>query len=324
MKTAPRSLALLLCAFAPIPTEKMTAKDSVRVREFYRLAAQIQDQIWPGWGGAPAPLLLVTSKNEFLTHAAGTPEGFEDAGDGWFVRARQFPANFQATFPAFGPPSVIVVGTPENTASKTSTPWVIMLMHEHFHQLQDGRPGAFELVEQLGLSHGDKTGMWMLDYPFPYEKAEVAAGFRNMRDTLLSALRAANDEKFKALAAQYLQKRKEFFGLLASDDRKYFNFQLWKEGIARYTEVKAAEAASSYQPTAEFTALPDYTSFVEYGRYYRQLTLKELTETSFAESKRVSFYSFGAAEGFLLDRLHPDWKQQYFRHPFTLDEFFEK
>jgi len=324
MRVLPCLLLLLFSLLMPIPMEKMTAQDSVRVQEFYRLAGEIQEQIWPGWGGTPAPLLLVTPTNEFLTHVAKAPQGFTDAGDGSFVRARQFPTNFQATFPAFGPPSVIVVGTPQNTASKTSTPWLIMLMHEHFHQLQDAQPDAFELVDQLGLSHGDKTGMWMLNYPFPYEKPEVGRSFRNLRDRLLAALAEVNDERFKPLAAQYLRQRRAFFRLLAPDDRKYFNFQLWKEGIARYTEVRAAEAAAHYQPTREFAALPDYTSFLEYGKNYRQSTLKELEEANFAESKRISFYSFGAAEGFLLDRFEPGWKEQYFGHPFTLDEFFEK
>jgi len=31
---------------------------------------------------------------------------------------------------------------------------------------------------------------------------------------------------------------------------------LWQEGIARYTEVKVAEAAAKYQPIAEYSALP--------------------------------------------------------------------
>jgi hypothetical protein len=317
-------VALLVTVFAPIPAEKIASVDAVRVREFYRLAERIQDDVWPGWSKVPAPVLLVTKDNEFLTHVEKMPEGFADNGDGFFVRVRQFPASIEATFPAFGPPDVIVVGTPENTASKTSTPWLMVLMHEHFHQLQDAQPDMYKKIDELGLSHGDKTGMWMLNYPFPYEKTEVTAEFARMRDALLAALAETDNAKFKFLAAEYLKGRRTFFALLATDDRKYFNFQLWKEGIARYTQVKSAEAAANYKPTPEFAALADYTSFADYRRNYRATTLKELKETKFDESKRVSFYSFGAAEGFLLDRLHPDWKKQYFEHLFTLDEFFEK
>ena len=30
------------------------------------------------------------------------------------------------------------------------------------------------------------------------------------------------------------------------DDRKYFSFQLWQEGVARYIQIKSAEAAADY------------------------------------------------------------------------------
>jgi hypothetical protein len=166
--------------------------------------------------------------------------------------------------------------------------------------------------------------MWMLNFPFPYEKPEVAASFAGMRDALVSALAETEETKFKLLAAEYLKKRNEFFSDLGPDDKKYFNFQLWKEGIARYTEVRSAEVAADYRPTPEFAALPDFTPFAELARTKRAATLNELKGIKLAEDKRIMFYSFGAAEGFLLDRLHPNWKKQYFGHPFTLDEFFEK
>ena len=197
MKALSCVVALCLLVFTPAPTEKITSQNAVRVREFYRLAAQIQDQIWPGWSKAPTTLLLVTPQNEFLTHVDKKPEGFAEGSDGFYVRPRQFPTNLEATFPVFEPKDVIVVGLPENTASKTSTPWLIVLMYEHFHQLQDAQPNAYRMVEQLGLSRGDKTGMWMLNFPFPYEKAKVAASFTVMRDALLAALAETDERKFK-------------------------------------------------------------------------------------------------------------------------------
>jgi hypothetical protein len=56
----------------------------------------------------------------------------------------------------------------------------------------------------------------------------------------------------------------------------------------------------------------------------RRRILKELNGIDLAKDKRVMFYPFGAAEGFLLDQLQPNWKKQYFEHANTLDEFFEK
>ena len=55
---------------------------------------------------------------------------------------------------------------------------MLTVLHEHFHQLQQSQPGYFQGVEALGLSGGDQTGMWMLNYPFPYKTPAVAEQIR--------------------------------------------------------------------------------------------------------------------------------------------------
>jgi hypothetical protein len=74
-------LLLTIAAFAQTPAAQLDADDAVRIREFYRLASQIQNQIWPDWSRTPAPLLLVTPDTEFLMHRAEPPEGFKKVGD---------------------------------------------------------------------------------------------------------------------------------------------------------------------------------------------------------------------------------------------------
>ena len=316
-------LLLAIAALAQTPSQQISVEDAVRIHEFYRLASQIQDQIWPNWSQVPAPLLLVTPDREFLTHHPAPPKDFKAVGDGFYARPRQFATNLLATFPAFGPPSVIVIGEPKNTTSKTSTPWLVALMHEHFHQLQNAQPGYFQAVQDLGLSGGDTAGLWMLNYPFPYEKPEVARSFANLRDLLLRAVNELDKDKAANLAKQYTQERKKFFAQLSPDDKKYFNFQLWQEGIARYTQIKAAEAAATYPATAEYTALVDFEPFTTYSAQARTETLNELRQADLREWKRTVVYSFGAAEGLLLDRLNPKWKDEYFKHPLSMDAFFE-
>jgi hypothetical protein len=259
-----------------------------------------------------------------LTHCAEVPKDFKKAGDDLYARPRQFPTNLLATFPAFGPPSVIVIGEPKNTTRKTSTPWLITLMHEHFHQLQNAQPPYFRAVQDLGLSHGDNTGMWMLNYSFPYEKPEVVQSFASLRELLLKALNETDKEKFASLGKQYIRERKKFCARFSSDDHKYLSFQLWQEGIAHYTEIKAAEAAAQYQPTAEFAALSDFEPFTTCAAKARTETLNELRGADLAKAKRTVVYSFGAAEGLLLDRLDPKWKEVYFKHLLSTDSFFEK
>ena len=318
------TLLLVMAAIAWAGVEQLPAEDEIRIREFYRLAAQVQDQIWPEWSKTPAPLLLVTANTEFLTRHPAPPGGFKKIGDDLYARPRQFSTSFLATFPAFGPPSVIVVGEPKNTSKKGSTRWLVTLMHEHFHQLQHGKAGYFAAVDGLGLSRGDQTGMWMLNYAFPYEKVELAEGFARLRDLLLEAVNETDRRKFAGLASRYIEERRKFFLRLSSDDHKYLAFQLWQEGIARYTEVKVAETAANYRPTAEFATLPDFEAFADYAAKAREETLAELKRVELPKTKREIVYSFGATEGLLLDRLNPGWKAEYFERLLSTDALFSK
>ena len=246
-------LATTLLAQAPKP---IPVPDTTRIAEFYRLADQIQDKVWPGWSKTPAPLVLVTTDTEYLTHFPDPPKEFQKSGDDFYSRPRQFATDLQATFPAFGFPPVIVIGEPSNTASKTSTPWLIVVMHEHFHQLQWAQPEYLHAINNLGLNKGDTTGMWMLNYPFPYEVPEIADAFAHLRDTLLAALNEVDQQRFAPLSRAYLKERKDFMAQFLPGDRKYFSFQLWQEGVARYVQIKSAEAAADYQPSTAFAALP--------------------------------------------------------------------
>ena len=316
--------ALLLSAtlFAQAALKPPSAEDAGRIAEFYRLAPEIEDKVWPGWSKVPAPLVLVTADTEYLTRFPDPPKEFQKVGDDIYARPRQFQPNLQATFPALGFPPVIVIGEPASTSSKTSTPWLIVVMHEHFHQMQWAQPDYVKAINDLGLSKGDATGMWMLNYPFPYDVPEIAESFGHLRDSLLGALNEVDQQKFAPLAKAYLKERKMFFAQFLPGDRKYLSFQLWQEGVARYTQIKAGEAAADYQPSAAFAALPDYTPFSAYALTARARTLDELKHIDITQAKREVVYSFGAAEALLLDRISPSWKDEYCRHLLNTDPLF--
>jgi hypothetical protein len=150
--------------------------DSVRIAEALRLENELGDRIWPGLGSTPMPMLLVADSAEFLV-GQGTPgSDFQFTGDsisGFPVwsRPRRLSPTMLATFPIEGRPT-IVIGSAERTG-KTSTEWVLTALHEHFHQWQYSRPGYYDGVARLDLSQGDSTGMWMLNYPFPYDSGPV-------------------------------------------------------------------------------------------------------------------------------------------------------
>ncbi len=308
----------------------MEDADRIRIAEAFRLADAIGDKIWPKWNEAPFAVLLITPDHEFLIRHPSPSAEFTLIGDDavlkqrvWF-RKRQNPIHFLATFPAVGMVSTIVVGQAENTTAKTSTPWVITMLHEHFHQLQASRPGYYAEVDALGLTGGDETGMWMLNYPFPYMLPEVEKPFSLANQALAETLQAKPRADFAEKLVLYLAARSKFRDGLSSNDRKYLEFQAWQEGIARYTEYHVARlAAMEYEASEAFQALPDFTSFDTEARSILENIETELHTGTLAEQQRTAFYALGAAEGLLLDQACSDWQKDYFEKPFSLDFHFE-
>jgi hypothetical protein len=221
--------------------------------------------------------------------------------------------------------STIVIGQAENTDSKTSTPWVITLMHEHFHQLQDAQPNFFKDTEALNLSRGDQSGMWMINFPFPYESPPISSQVAILVRLLVETMETKPQGHFNAKLSAYLTAREALKQLLSADDYKYFSFQLWKEGIARYTEYRVAHwAAARYQPTREFRKLQDFTSFNVARDQVRAGIVRELSTLKLEDYKRVAFYPIGGAEGLLLDRSNPQWRRRYFAEKFNNWNYFRR
>lgn len=314
--------------------EKPTLRDVDRIRlaEAFMIGEKIGDKVWSGWHEAPFAVLLITPDYEFLIRHPRPSADFTLLGTDTllksdvYFRKRTQPAHMLATFPIVGGISTIVIGQAENTDKKTSTPWVVTVLHEHFHQLQSSQPSYYSEVNSLNLSRGDQTGMWMLNFAFPYKDERVIERFSRLSQLLAQTLEAKARQDFESKLANYLKERKAFQDLLSPDDYKYFSFQLWQEGIARYTEFRIADlAARKYKPTKAFRSLQDYTPFREVAETIlnRQI-LGRLAELKIEKSERLVFYPFGAAEGLLLDRTNPRWRGRYLTEKFYLDRYFVK
>jgi hypothetical protein len=309
----------------------MAETDRIRLAEAFRLADKLQDKVWPNWNRAPFAVLLVTPEHEFLARHPLPSKDFTEIGydkllkSKVYWRKRQFNQRFLATFPAVGGISTIVVGQAENTWVKTSTYWTVTLLHEHFHQLQDSQPNFYQDVLALDLANGDETGMWQLNYPFPYKDKKINEDFSALAAQLAKALETTDSKSFREEFEKYLTRRKNFNASLSEKDYRYLSFQFWKEGTARYTEYEIARrAAESYQPAKDFTKLKDYKTYREVADHWRQKTIESLKTIRLDALEREVVYPFGAAEAMLLDRAKIDWKARYFTEKFYLDKYFEK
>ncbi|MBI2835492.1 MAG: hypothetical protein HYX76_13800 [Acidobacteria bacterium] len=328
---------LLLVAPLPIRSGEQAAvrptlstADRIRIAEAFRVADLLGDDLWKGWRKTAFALLLVTPEREFLIRHPPPSGGFAPVGfdrllkSTIFARARTQPLNLLATFPAVSALPTIVVGQAERTEASDSTHWVVTLLHEHFHQFQYTAPNYYRDAERLDLAHGDSSGTWMLNYPFPYDDGRLqevfAAWGRQLARTVRAVGSASFDKEFRAC----LTARQVVREAVAEEPYRYLAFQIWQEGVARYTQYRMARlAATRYRATRAFMSLSDYRGFADVAAALRKRMLADLENFSLERRRRIGFYSLGAAEALVLDAARPGWRQRYFDERFDLGRLLD-
>lgn len=294
-------IALLLAALS-VPTglaaQQLSPADSALVVRAGQLEARIADKVWPGWSAAPSQVLLVEDSTEFFIPLPAT-------GAVKWKRPRLFPPTLLATFPAVDGIPTTVVGTPAATRTPGDR-WVLTLLHEHFHQLQYSRPDYYDRLKLLDLARGDTTGMWALNYLFPYDSAPIQRGVKRWADALHDAL-TVRDRPAPSVYADVRQAKEALDSLLSADDRRYLDFQLWQEGVPRWIELAAAREGNRRHLIADSTLAWQEHRFLD-----------DLTKVDLGEWRRVVVYSLGAAQAELLRVQGVDWRQRYFESMFRL------
>ena len=292
------AVAASALASAPTPT---TGADLALLQSIARTHGEA---LWPGLGAAPFGLLLVEERQETLLCHPAAPPGFtaagrdEATGCDRLVRPRSnLDAGLLAAMPIFGPPSTIVVGTPA-AAGVSRERWRLAILHEHFHQWQDDLPHIHARIAELGLAGGDETGMWMLNYAFPYEDAAVGEAFAQASRALAAAVAARGSDAFPARLADYLERRRALAAAAGGRNWRYFEFQLWKEGVARWTEIALGRASD------------DAALRAEAGLLEREM-VGEVGRPDLAPRRRLAVYAIGTGEAMLLEACDPGWRMAY-------------
>jgi hypothetical protein len=294
-------------------SRRLPEQDRARLAEAFRLAEAVRPAVWPGWERTPMPVLFVADSAEYLIGHPDPTADFSSLGRDSllrrevYVRSRRFPPTLLATFPAVAGRSTIVVGSATRTG-KSAAEWVLTLLHEHFHQWQSSLPGYYARAAALGLAKGDTIGQWMLDYPFPYDSAPVRRAVSDLAASLGRTLGTPRDDRADALR-DLAADRDRLQGVLSPADYRYLEFQLWQEGVPRFVEIAAAEAAGQ-----------DHTVYRELAARMRRKLRRELETMDTGRDRRVSFYALGAGIASLLREIRPDWREVYGRRPFVLAE----
>ena len=132
------ALTLLLWFVPNVPAQEkpqLSYEERVRISEAFRIADALGNRLWRDWNKAPFAVFLVTPEHEFLIRHPRPSADFVPAGhdrllksDVYYRKRTQSP-NLLATFPLVGGVPTIVIGQPQNTNKKTSTPWVVTMLH---------------------------------------------------------------------------------------------------------------------------------------------------------------------------------------------------
>jgi len=328
MKYAIAIITLLILSNNSPSEIKIQEKERLCIAEAIKIAERYSSSLWKDFDKTPFTLLLVTDDYEFLIRHPNPSEDFTFLKydpllkSDIYYRDTKFSTGFLATFPAVNGINCIVVGTPENTGRNTSE-WIITLLHEHFHQYVYNSSNYYKAVNTLDLANGDNTGMWMLNYPFPYQDEAVITAFKSYTSALktLSLIDDKESSAFKTSYASYQKNRTNFKASISDKDYRYFSFQLWQEGISRYTEIKFLEEMHNYEVSASIKKLKDFVDFNYYLKALLKTETKKLESYHLAKNKRVCFYALGMAEGLILDKLKPNWRSNYLNEKFFLEKY---
>ena len=315
----------MCCAHGAVhaqPADTLAALDRDRIATAMRIARDVGDSVWTGWSSAPFAILLVAPEREFLIGHPAPGAGFQrvgreqSLGGELLVRNRVFPTGMLATFPITGSLPVVVIGRAEQTG-KPPMAWVLTLLHEHFHQLQFSRAGYYSRLAALQLSRGDTTGMWALNYAFPYDSTPVNEKFNALTASLVRAI----DTTTYTVRTEHIADIRRTYGALraalSSDDARYLEFQLWQEGVPRYVEYRTAALAAHRYANRDMHAISAQTWDVARDSIFRAI-VRGTSRAALSRHKREVAYPVGAALALVLDVAEPRWKERYFEDMFTL------
>jgi hypothetical protein len=295
------SLVLLAAVSGAASAAPDVGRSIAEVRSFARSAG---DRLWPGYGSASFEFLLVAGHKEELLCRKQVPKGFtadgidKPSGCARYERPRSgLPDNLLAAMPIFGPPSTIVMGTPETTR-RSDADWTRTILHEHFHQWQDSFPDIFTRMRDLDLAGSDTTGMWMLNYAFPYSDPPVVSAFDAASHALAAAVDARGKPGFRRALTRYLAARSKLAAAAGAKNWRYAELELWKEGVARWTEIQLGKLYPDPAVRASAVQL-------------EKKTRDWLDHPDLPGAGREFVYPFGASEAMLLEACGPQWRRDY-------------
>lgn len=276
---------------------------------------QYGDSIWENISRIPLRILLITDSLEYLINHNTPDKSFElykydsSLKTDIYVRQRKFPPFLRATFPAVNGIDCIVVGDCKNT-HKSEEDWIIMLLHEHFHLYQGANPEYNENVSLLAQKIANKSDNWMLDYDFPYYDTTLNKLFKDYSSSIYETFINLDRNELNPELEGWRAKQAKIQNKMKSNDYNYFQFQLWQEGIATYTEFKYLDILNRNSSNLK---IDHNLNFALKADNILKAYSSTLLKNDLKKQERNLFYALGLYIGIIKDHTNPEWKTDYFK-----------
>ena len=313
-------LAIIAAGLAGVASPLLPKEaDRQMIADVQAIVRSNGDRLWEGLSQAPLPILLIGPERETLFCASAvagfSPAGFDPVTNcSMQTRSRELPVDLSAST-HLDDLQVIMMGEPAALEASRAE-WMIIVLHEAFHQYQHSVPGYVAAVDRVRRIFGEANGQWMLDYPFPYADAEIGKSFAKMTASALRFLEAANSSDRNVAISDYVDARKDAQSAAGSKNWTYFEFQAGQEGVARWSEQKLGALAG--------TSDPGISAVAEDGRLGLATSLRAIDRDGLGMWKRNAFYVLGAIEAEMLQQIDPVWQRRYVKAPFSMGSMIEK
>jgi ABC-type Fe3+-hydroxamate transport system substrate-binding protein len=325
----------------PEVTDNISQLDKDRLAETLHLKDDLGEKVWPGWGQLEIPILLWNEEYSFLVGYPNHPEGWGEVKGDVFNNEPYYRQNTkdQQNFAVLVDgqwvaslatksemdhfiisqfmemiPSPINQIIPYRLFIQPTEVHISGVLHETFHVYQTLiAPDKLALAEDR---YDFDANYWEIDENMRDEwKAEI--------NLLAQALEAEIDAEASELVTQFLEEREQRREKHDLDD-DMINFERlieWEEGLAKYVEVaiwKQAFSSPNYESLAEMSDDPDFNDYKTFEKRWNQEIMTMKNQAS--QEGDTRFYYTGMAQGFLLDRLLPDWKTRIMAENVWLEE----
>jgi hypothetical protein len=294
----------------------LTAEDKELLAEAFRLKLALGDEVWPGLGSAPIPVIIYNESYEFLTgpvNPALEPpwavvEKDDFLGQPYYRRPAENPQAFAIDLGEQWAASMTSLARLSRKVPLKLAPdfYVVLLLHEVFHAFQASLEAA---------RFRRATSLYALERNYPFKDPAFAKAWTEEGALLAAALkapdRATTLENVRAFLLKRASRRAPLPFSLGTAD--YESEMEWLEGLGKYAEIRFYELAAARSSDPAFARYKP-------GLPYWSMDFIRLEKHLGSQEGDLRFYLSGMAQARILDRLSPDWKVRFFKDGGALED----